>query len=422
MRTPSPCHALQVHWTARRTHTANEIMANAVVDQLVHVCDVVKDNAVPYLATYLSYFSDYAALHDQYVVLTNNIHFRFFLVQLFLAIILIQCSRDDENVYIKLIFRKVYSFVDSVFFMIVSKDEKGIGPKKNPDPDRIKDVVTTSKQVVFIRHGESDWNHIFNKGINISFIGRLITAMIAESFLFFSTSMDSKFVDSPLNKEGIDQAVELRNFISSSDHPGASQRSLKYLEILRGNDGGSSIIVSSILRRAIATTLLSLWPRINKKNHKIYLLSSLQEISRNVDTQSVASPKEVPDLPFNRVINKLDLDKDEEFSIDEVFNTEYNFGNKTLSNNGMKRMRAFNEWMFFRKEETIIVGGHSLWFKSYFQNYLPHKCDHDAKKKKIANSGVVAFIVHRAEDENGVPLYRIEPDSIECVYGGFTSK
>ena len=397
--------------------------AQGSVEQLLHAKDAVVERATPYLAPYLTNMLDPASLHTHYIALVvNSIHFKFCLVQFFLVVILIQCSRDDENVYIKLIFRKVYSFIDSIFFMLVSKDNKGIGPKKNPDPDRIIDEITISKQVIFIRHGESDWNHVFNKGINISFIGRLVSAMITESILFLSPTMDSKFIDSPLNKEGIDQAVELRQFITSTAHPGASQRCLKYIDILRGNDGGSSIIVSSILRRAIATTLLSLWPRVNQKKHKIYLLSNLQEISRNVDTQSVASPKEVPDLPFNRLMNKLDLGKDEEFSIDDIFNAEFNFGNKTLSNNGMKRIKAFNEWMFLRKEETIIVGGHSLWFKSYFQNYLPHKSDHDAKKKKITNSGVVAFTVHRAEDDNGVPLYRIDPDSIECVYGGFTSK
>jgi hypothetical protein len=138
----------------------------------------------------------------------------------------LQCSRDHENIIIKNVFKKVGLFLSSKFFylksynlflsnscqfiyfkgfkfMILSKDTKNIGPKKNPDPDNIikKKLNIKTKTIVFIRHGESDWNDIFNKGINISFIGRLINAFIIETLLLFHPT-DSKFLDSPLNQEG----------------------------------------------------------------------------------------------------------------------------------------------------------------------------------------------------------------------------
>ena len=68
------------------------------------------------------------------------------------------------------------------------------------------------------------------------------------------------------------------------------------------------------------------------------------------------------------------------------------------------------------------TGGHSLWFKAYFQTFLPFHFDHDAKKKKMVNSGVVAFTVHRAIGNDGSPVYKIEPESLTTIYGGFTSK
>ena len=86
-------------------------------------------------------------------------------------------------------------------------------------------------------------------------------------------------------------------------------------------------------------------------------------------------------------------------------------------------MKAFNEWAFARGEDAIIVGGHSLWFRSYFQTYLPHKLDHEAKKHKITNSGIVSFDVYtHVNESDGEHYYRIDPDSIRNVYGGFTTK
>ena len=84
-------------------------------------------------------------------------------------------------------------------------------------------------------------------------------------------------------------------------------------------------------------------------------------------------------------------------------------------------LQAFNAWVFSRPEDTIIVGGHSLWFKSFFQTYVPHTADLESKKKKIVNSGAVSFSLHKSEHNNkdGMPMYRIDPESVSTVYGGF---
>ena len=51
----------------------------------------------------------------------------------------------------------------------------------------------------------------------------------------------------------------------------------KILHALRGDDNSNSIVVTSCLRRAIATTTVSLWHRIQKHpEEKIHILSSLQ--------------------------------------------------------------------------------------------------------------------------------------------------
>jgi len=219
------------------------------------------------------------------------------------------------------------------------------------------------------------------------------------------------------------QAVELSKYIQSLDSTsGQPEEIVELLNTIRGiHADKSSIIVSSSLRRAIATTTVALWPRIHKTKEKIHILSSLQEISRNVDTYSVSPPKSVADLPFQRIHPYCS--PDEAFVPENVYETTENYGNKSTSFYGIKRLKAFNEWIFARKEEVIIVGGHSLWFRSFFQTYLPHTHDHQSKKQKITNSGVIAFELHSyLNEEDGEKYYRIEPSSMKNVFGGFTTK
>lgn len=300
--------------------------------------------------------------------------------------------------------------------MALSKDGKGVGPKYNPDP-KLMVNYNDKKTIIFLRHGESDWNNVFNKGINISMIKRFFSSLIEEYMMIFK--LDSKFIDSPLNAEGLEQAYELRKFLLSDSYPGASDAQKQLYDIVNGK-ADSSVIVSSNLRRAVATTTVALWERLQRKHEKIIILSSLQEISRNIDTQALSRPNGVADLPFSR-LSRYCLTEGP-FDPSAVYDASENQGNKTRSFYGGKRLASFSKWVFNRKENTIIVGGHSLWFKNFFQTYLPHDSNHEAKTKKIANSAMVAFTLYKGEDDKGMPQYRIEADSIVVLYGGFTTK
>jgi hypothetical protein len=340
-----------------------------------------------------------------------------FLGVLFLVFLWITTTRDNEFTSIKSILKKGNLFLFGISFMILSKDGKGVGPKYNPDPDTIKDRIVEKKTIIFLRHGESDWNNVFNKGINLSIFSRLFKALFEEFKLIFR--LDSKFMDSPLNAEGVEQAYELSHFLDSAEHPEATERTKELFDVINGKSG-SSVIVSSNLRRAVATTTVALWHRLKRSQEKIIILSSLQEISRNIDTQALSGRNLIADLPFSRLARYCNIDG--VFNPMLVYELSENYGNKTRSFYGGKRLQAFNKWVFSRKESTIIVGGHSLWFKYYFQTYLPYSVNHDSKKKKITNSGVVSFTLGRGDDDKGQQLYRIEPDSITVLYGGFTTK
>jgi hypothetical protein len=319
-------------------------------------------------------------------------------------------SEPGENVLVKKIFTKMIMFAEGSLFMVLSSDAKGLGPKKNVDPATIAGLPTEKKRVIFIRHGESDWNDVFNKGFGPSIFLRLGRAMIKEFFML--GSMDSIFLDSPLNKEGIEQAQELEKFLFQNEIGSYDSSVADHISILRGAKE-NSVVVSSNLRRAIATTTLGLWSRLKRKGEKILVLSCLQEISRNVDTKALSGPNEIPDM------SRLTLSLGDTFDPQSVYNVDENFGNKSLTFTGINRMKSFAEWSFKRKESTIIVGGHSLWFKAFFNTFLPFSVDHISKQKKMVNSGVIGFYVYRAIGADGMPIYKIDPDSIVEVYGGF---
>jgi len=69
-------------------------------------------------------------------------------------------------------------------------------------------------------------------------------------------------------------------------------------------------------------------------------------------------------------------------------------------------------------EEYIIIGGHSIWFRSFFKEFLPRDSGHVGKTKKVVNCGAISFDLLKTY-ENGEEKFMIEEDSIRVVYGGF---
>lgn len=102
-----------------------------------------------------------------------------------------------------LILFKVSLILKSLVYMAVSKD----GKFKNL-PEAVSsveengggEVVLREIELVFVRHGESEWNLVFNKKPKLLAPFRLVLALLRETGLF--CSRDSLFFDSPLNAEG----------------------------------------------------------------------------------------------------------------------------------------------------------------------------------------------------------------------------
>jgi hypothetical protein len=296
--------------------------------------------------------------------------------------------------------------------MLCSTDKKW-NKKKVPNPDLIKKVKDKrTKRLIFIRHGESEWNLIFNKGV-VMLLPRLIKAWIREAFMLFNTN--SIFFDSPLNKEGLEQAGALSHWLAKSDQNHDSAAVAEATTLLNG-DGEDTVIVSSPLRRAVETTTIGLRRRLKEKGETIKILSSLSEISFNVDTIALAdAPHSLP--PLTSLIKFCANDTSMRFSVvpNKLFDATDHFGQKPVRGNGLTRLMEFSKWCFGRDEGTIIAGGHSLYFRDFFRTFLPPDFQHPLKVSKIPNSGIVMLTLEEGKYQ-GQTIYRIVPESIVEIY------
>ena len=215
---------------------------------------------------------------------------------------------------------------------------------------------------------------------------------------------------------------------------GEEERAVKLLLALGEEGEPSSTVVSSNLRRAISTAAVGLADRFvattvnSKKNNannsndnddRILLLPSMQEISRNPDALSILPSRGaarptwcddiIPGLPPGTFANLVD--------------SKYHAGNKSLDSNGLLRLNEFCADVFDRNKlpkDNIVATGHSLFFRSFFQVFLPRGMEHISKKKKLVNGGTVMVTLREVELSGSLKKeYMIDPRSITMVYGGF---
>lgn len=307
-------------------------------------------------------------------------------------------SAAAENIW-----RKVKLASIGAVHMMFSKDKKF---KPEVDSGKVRvDSTSKRKRVIFLRHGESEWNEVFNRGFGPMFLVRLVKAFVREVMML--STRDSVFFDSPLSNTGIQQTQELIRFLQKTPDTFSGPEVAEAVTVLRGGAAKSSVLVTSNLRRAIATGMIALWDRLRGGEERFLVHSALQEMTFNVDGISLLEHGETPDEGLAK-----------ELGGDVAFDAEFNTGTKALGYTGIKRMNAFAEWALQRPEDTVVCVGHSLYFRSFFRCFLPQDEVHDAKKKKIVNCGVVAFTLARGV-HNNKPAYMVQPGSVVSVYGGF---
>jgi len=307
-----------------------------------------------------------------------------------------------------------FAWLAAAYYLFHSKDKAfSLKDVKDAVHTDLKDPKLVTKTIVFIRHGESCWNEMFNRGFDPGFLFRVARGLLLE--LHRMTLGDSLFVDSPLGDRGEKEALDVCRYLRSQSAQEGSRslppqsalaRSLSLARELQCGESEGTRIVTSNLRRSMNTVALALQDRLERTGEKVEVLSCLQEISSNVDTISLSTPGGVQQIMGGR-LSCLDAEK--------CFNPKGNKGNKKPSQRGLERIREFVRWTFSQEETKIVVSGHSLYFRWFFRMHLPHGLQHVAKKKKISNGGVVAFDL--VQDSEGRTM--ILPASITSVYLGF---
>jgi len=308
--------------------------------------------------------------------------------------------------------RKVHDATRANAHLALSNEKGGKGTKA--DPAALGERATKTKTIVFIRHGESTWNEVFNRKFDHTFPMRLIGGLVMEATKFFSR--DSFFMDAPLSALGVKQARDLGAHF-------AEIRAKRIAKAAMADDvvdaivgvGKKSIIVSSNLRRAVNTTANVLWSRLSAtETEKIVIHSALQEIARNVDTYALASSKgEV--VPTPTLAKELGL---KSLEGREICDASENAGQKPIGRKCRDSFRQFAAWTMNQDADVIIAGGHSIWFREFFRTYLPSDSDCAGKKKKIVNCGVVSFDLRFGVHPEHGEMYAI--DNVREIYGGFS--
>jgi hypothetical protein len=262
-----------------------------------------------------------------------------------------------------------------------------------------------------------------------------------------TTTADDSTVDKTQTPDNKTTAIKTNTCIDNSMNNDNDDD--YHIRILRGYPGSpKSKIISSPLRRAVATISCGFYDRLQRRpNDKILIVPSLQEISRNPDTLSITPPSSSSSNSSNSTttttvptIQASWIEKQyTSISFQSIFNNQIDMslykGNKPLDTNGLKRMKEFCEFIFSSssassasaaaptpqpiKEQHIIVGGHSIWFKYFFQTFLPYSVQHPSKQKKIVNCGIIVFDLLKAETKRG-PMYMIDPKTIKTIYGGYS--
>jgi len=352
---------------------------------------------------------------------------------------------------------KIRLTLKGILYLLFCNDKKWTNPREDPGkifgPLLKKQQNSTGKKIIeiktlyLVRHGESTWNDTFNKGTHrsafvfvLGYIPGLIKSLLYELYLILSGKMDSWFYDSPLSYLGLQQVDDLAKFLKKYPSNNNHTTTLKVdtntnnnmnneylLSVLRSDPSApKSKMVASNLRRAISTLAGGFRLRLSRRpEEKILVLPSLQEISRNPDTLSITPP--------HTPVSASWIDKDSKIcDFRSIFTKQLDVslhtGNKPIDTNGLKRMTAFCDYIFQNLEEDhVVVGGHSIWFRSFFRTFLPYTIDHKSKTRKIVNCGIIAIRLMKTtttsdnNKNNTVEAkYMIDPQSITVVYGGFT--
>lgn len=167
-----------------------------------------------------------------------------------------------------------------------------------------------------------------------------------------------------------------------------------------------SAILCSNLRRTISSCFIGFYNRLNVYNENVYILNSLQEISRNPDC--------IPLLSFYHKYITTDMELLLHRDMEKLCKRNIFINNATTRSNTFADTLKF---IFENENDIFIIFGHSLWIYIFFNSFL--KLHHKAKLYKLQNSGIILFNIARYMNDKNEPEYEIISSSIRLIYKNF---
>lgn len=249
--------------------------------------------------------------------------------------------------------------------------------------------VRHRRTVYFIRHGESVWNEAQSK-LRLHEMAR--------------TS------DHPLSESGRRQAEELSRRIAEAGSRG-DPAARQLLE--------ADVVYASPLTRAIQTAVIALGPSIMKPHGpgEIVLMANAREKQNlgGFDTQSTKIGAEIVDHA-QKALDALYVGCNSEatkqfkglrFDAQEVQDRWWCEGASETAFELDERLDEFMHQLFYSPHRTIVVIGHSLFFRKVFGKFL--SSDFPKKKlglasKKLNNCGVIQITLDATRDLSSGPI------------------
>jgi len=115
----------------------------------------------------------------------------------------------------RVLLRKAALTLKGAVYLVLSRDKVSSSAlRRTIDPAELEPSrVTREVRLIFVRHGESVWNLVFNRGFGPSFLWRLLSTLLHE--LLLVPVDDSAFLDSPLSPLGLQQCGQLATFTTN---------------------------------------------------------------------------------------------------------------------------------------------------------------------------------------------------------------
>ena len=296
--------------------------------------------------------------------------------------------------------------------------------------------------VYFLRHAESTWNRFTSQHSKLTTHEGWINENVPQ------------LTDAHLSGKGIHGALEVRRWLENGpcEDPQGADVDRCFLAGMTRDPKRKVVFATSNLRRAQFTTMVAFAKRMPgivagavSKISSMHILSSMQEITSNIDSKPVTPNGEIPWLTFENEYCPFRLEDVRNFFVTQCDVQDENRAevkrDTLMDFCWWARQQAVNGRPSVDPEELgtgitdLVLTGHSIWIREFFRRFLPveqylpgrwaryywwGQTDllMSAYSQKMSNEGIVKFQLRLPADGS----CEIVPETAEFVRGGMENR